>query len=114
MCEVAGVALQPSTFHKNRRAYLPFQHFERSLTLSDVLLLTLKQSGNGFLHSLSLEKYFSFFLCVSKTKVPGPVQLSSVSQKCFYDFKTGELKAVYGFVPKVILSARQDEVMHAG
>ena len=32
----------------------------------------------------------------------------------FMIIKKGELKAVYGFVSKVILSVRQDQVMRAG
>lgn len=80
----------PSPFNisYNRSAHLPFKRFERSLIIFDVSLSTLKQSGSGFLHSLSLEKYFSFFLCLkTKTKCLALYSYHPRARNAFYHYK---------------------------
>lgn len=55
------------------------------------------------------------FFCVSKTKCLALYSYHPRARNAFYDYKKkGELKAVYGFVSKVILSVWQDEVTRAG
>lgn len=106
----------PSPFNisYNRSTHLPFKRFERSLIIFDVSLSTLKQSGSGFLHSLSLEKYFSFFVSLKLSAWPCTVIIHEPEMLFIIIKKKGELKAVYGFVSKVILSVWQDEVTRAG
>lgn len=55
----------------------------------------------------------AFFVSLKLSAWPCTV-INHEPEMLFMIIKKGELKAVYGFVSKVILSVRQDQVMRAG